>query len=77
MPSAVRLAHPRPVLADPDPKLIQLPQLCQRVGLSRTTIYRLIRAGTFPKPIKIATTSVWATRLVDAWVEAQIAASEQ
>jgi len=60
-----------------DPRLLKLPQVCQRVGLSRTTIYQLVAAGTFPKPIKIRSTSLWATRLVDAWVEQQIAASER
>lgn len=74
MPPAVALAA---LPDDPAPKLLKLPQVCRRVGLSRTTIYQLVAAGTFPKPIKIRSTSLWATRQVDAWVEQQIAASER
>ena len=32
-------------------QLISLKQLCLAVGLHRTTIYRKVRAGTFPRPV--------------------------
>ncbi|MDO8369891.1 MAG: AlpA family phage regulatory protein [Candidatus Nitrotoga sp.] len=37
-------------------------------GLSRTTIYRLIKAGKFPRPLSIGTGSVrWRQSDVIAW----------
>ena len=76
--SPVRLVVPTspPSAADEDPKLLTLPQVCRRVGVGPTKIYDLIRKGRFPRPVKIGNMSRWPTRKVDAWVEAQIAASE-
>lgn len=40
-------------------KLIRLPEVEARVGLKRTTIYRLIKDAKFPAPIKQGTGSFW------------------
>jgi len=34
-------------------KLIKLEAVTEKVGIGRDTIYRLARAGKFPKPIKV------------------------
>lgn len=48
-------------------RLIRLPQVLERVGLSRSAIYAMIKAGEFPKPIKL-------TARAAAWVEADVSA---
>lgn len=42
-------------------------------GLAPSTIYRDVKRGTFPKPVKIGTVSVWPEREVQAVLNARIA----
>ena len=47
-----------------------------RTGLSRSSIYAGIKAGTFPKPIQHGAQSVgWLESEIDAWLRERIAAS--
>lgn len=40
-------------------------------GMSRSSIYRLMHAGTFPAPVRVGTRAVrWRWRDIEAWVEA-------
>lgn len=49
--------------------LLRLAAVKQRTGLGRTTIYRKIAAGTFPKQVNISVGLVaWYERDIDAWV---------
>jgi prophage regulatory protein len=48
-----------------EPRLLPWPQLQQRIPLSRTTVWRRIRDGRFPRPLQISPGRV-------AWVEAEI-----
>lgn len=50
-------------------RLLRLPQVLERVGLSRPTLYRRIEAGEFPKQIKLGTSSAWPESEVSAYVE--------
>lgn len=53
--------------------LIKLPQVIEKTGRGRTTIYT---DPTFPKPVKIGTRAVaWVQSEVDAWIAQRIAAS--
>lgn len=45
--------------------LLRAHEVCRRTTLSRTAIYRAIRLGTFPRPVKV-------TKFVSAWREADI-----
>ncbi len=57
-------------------KLIRLPELKNRVPLSRSAIYLLVSKGQFPKPISMSTRSVaWIESEIDAWVAARISAA--
>jgi len=47
------------------------------VGLSRSSIYARIQAGTFPSPIKMGHSSGWIETEVQAWIERQIAATRE
>lgn len=59
--------------ATPD-RLIRMPELLQRTGLSRTTIYRRIGNGTFPRGVPIGANScVWHASAVDRWIAAPMA----
>jgi prophage regulatory protein len=56
--------------------LLRLPGVIQRVGLSRSTIYRLVRAGSFPEPITIAgRLRAWPESEIDQWIDERIASS--
>lgn len=53
--------------------ILRRPKVEKRTGLSRSTIYLLIKKGTFPKPIKLGERSVgWVEAEVDAWLEGRI-----
>ncbi|MFY2765438.1 helix-turn-helix transcriptional regulator [Arenimonas sp. MALMAid1274] len=55
-------------------QLLRLPTMIRRTGLSRSSIYRRVAAGTFPSPVKIGERScAWASHEVDAWIAATIA----
>ncbi len=38
----------------PEPRIIYRPEVEQRTQWSKASIYHLMRAGTFPKPVKLA-----------------------
>ncbi|MBL1320108.1 MAG: AlpA family transcriptional regulator [Methylophaga sp.] len=45
-------------------------------GLSGSSIYRMAKSGTFPKPIKLGVrSSGWIASEVDQWLDDRIAAS--
>lgn len=57
------------------PRLERIASVCARTGLSRSSLYRLIRAGDFPSPVPLAgRTRAWDAAAVDAWISACIAA---
>ena len=50
-------------------RLVPLRVLCAVTGLSRSTVYRMVAAGAFPKPVKISKGRVaWREREVLAWL---------
>jgi len=50
-------------------RLIRLPEVKHRVGLGRSTIYRWMAEGKFPKPVQLGGYSVaWAEDEVEAWI---------
>lgn len=60
------------------PALLRLPSVCSLVGLSKSQVYRLIRAGEFPAAIRLGANSVaWPAERVHAWVADKINASAQ
>ncbi|MDZ7895358.1 MAG: AlpA family phage regulatory protein [Sphingobium sp.] len=57
----------------PGERLLRLRDVLDRVGLSTTTLYRRIRAGEFPKPMKLsAGVSRWRESQVDGWIAEKI-----
>lgn len=49
-------------------KFLRLPEVRERVGLSRSQIYKMIQEGGFPAPVKLAPqVSVWPDRDIESW----------
>jgi prophage regulatory protein len=43
-------------------------------GLARSTIYKLIKKGSFPKPIQLTDRAVaWPSNLIESWVSEKLA----
>ena len=69
----IRSETSRPVQprAPPSRKL-RFPDVIECTGLSRTTIWRRIKAGTFPAPISLGENSVgWPEHTITEWIESR------
>lgn len=50
-------------------RLIRIDEVCQRVGLGKSTVYVMMRDGRFPKPYKISFGAVrWSEEEIAAWI---------
>jgi prophage regulatory protein len=55
--------------APPD-RLIRLPEVLRRVGVSKSTLYRMIREGAFPGGHRLShRVTVWSEIKLAAWVD--------
>ncbi|CDH07746.1 conserved hypothetical protein [Xenorhabdus bovienii str. oregonense] len=55
---------------------IKLPEVCRRTGLGKSTIYKYISEGKFPKQIKVGShASAFVESEVDTWINRRIIAS--
>lgn len=55
---------------------IRLPELTQKLGVCRSTVYKLIKDQDFPKPVKITKrASAWNEDEVQAYLQRQQATS--
>ncbi len=58
------------------PKILRLPAVIDKTGLSRATIYLKISKKTFPSPISLGERSVgWLESEVETWIQHQIECS--
>ena len=49
--------------------ILRFAQVREKTGLSRATVYRRIRAGTFPIPLDLGNGRLgWIDEEIDAWV---------
>ena len=56
------------------PHFLRISEVIRRVGVSRPTIYRWMREGTFPKQIQLGSRSVvWNEQEVIKWMEDRMA----
>ena len=54
-------------------RLIRLPEVQHRVGLGRSTIYRWMSEGKFPKPVQLGGYAVaWMEDEIAEWIAARI-----
>jgi len=58
-----------------DPRvLLRLREICEIVGLSRSSIYKAIQERRFPKPVHAGVRAVrWRSRDIDLWLNAKVA----
>ena len=55
-------------------KLIKLKQVMECTGLARSTVYKFMAEGQFPKPVKLGVRMVaWVEAEIQAWVNEKIA----
>ena len=70
-------------ITKPKTRLIRLPEVLNRTGYGRTSIYRKMEEGTFPKCLKLGSpvkdptqfdsrAIAWIEDEVDQWVESRI-----
>jgi prophage regulatory protein len=58
-------------------RILRLQQLKERTGLSRSTLYSLIKVGQFPAPIQLGARAVgWLSTDVESWIASRIKASK-
>jgi len=54
-------------------KHLRLPAVIDATGLSRSTIYDMMKAGTFPRPVNLSSRAVaWPESMVAAWLAKRI-----
>lgn len=54
-------------------RLIRLPEVQHRVGLGRSTIYRWMAEGKFPKSVQLGGYAVaWADADIDEWIRLRV-----
>lgn len=49
-------------------KRLRLPQITEKTGWKRSTIYKKIKSGEFPKPKKDGRISYWLSTEIDEWI---------
>ena len=54
-------------------RILRLPEVQRRTGLSRSTIYVRLEQGLFPKPVSLGARAVgWIESEVDEWIRQRI-----
>ena len=68
--------RPRSESAHPPIRILRLPEVQARTGLSRSTIYLRLEQGRFPRPVALGARAVgWIESEIDAWIRERIAES--
>lgn len=55
-----------------DLTLLRLPTVLQRTGFSRSCVYKLIKQGSFPPPIKVGRMSGWISSEINTWIRQKV-----
>lgn len=59
-------------------KILRLSAVIESTGLARSTIYKLVGLGEFPKPVPLVGRSVgWVEYEVHEWIKGRIAQRDQ
>ena len=58
-------------------KLLRLPEVITMTGKPRNSIYRGMKDGQFPRPLKIGTRAVaWPEEVIQSWIASRVVASK-
>ena len=53
----------------PNDRLLRLPEVKAKTGLSRTTIYRRVTERTFPRPVSLGGNAIaWRESAINQWI---------
>ena len=56
----------------PRRRVLRRPEVEDRTGLARSTIYKLIKLDEFPEPVRLGTRTVgWVEGEIEAWIESR------
>jgi len=61
------------------PALLRLPAVLSRVGVSKATLHRWMKAGMFPQSVALTptrSTVAWSAAAVNAWIASKLAAND-
>jgi prophage regulatory protein len=59
-------------------KILRLPNVLDRTGLSRSTVYLRVTEGRFPRPVSLGARAVgWIETEVEEWIASQIEVSRE
>jgi len=59
-------------------KILRLPIVLDRTGLSRSTVYQRVTEGRFPRPVSLGDRAVgWIETEDEEWIACQIEASRE
>lgn len=62
-----------PHMADALGRLLRVADVIEETSLSRTTLWRMVKAGTFPAPNRIGTNRIaWPESRISAWKHARL-----
>ena len=52
------------------PRLLRIPEVCERVGFKSSKVWEMARSGTFPQPVRLGPkVSAWREHEVTEWVQ--------
>ncbi len=50
-------------------RILRRPQVLRRIGLGKSTLYRMLDGGTFPRPVKLGLHAVgWREDEIEDWL---------
>jgi prophage regulatory protein len=53
-------------------QILRMREVIQRIGLSRSTIYKLMENNDFPKPMKLGAQAIgWRDTDIDVWISSR------
>ncbi len=59
-------------------RLLRLPEVLRMCGISKSQLYRMVRSGEFPAPVRISRRAVaWRGKDLLAWLEERPVASSR
>ena len=60
---------------DTQPQILRIGAVTERTGLARSTVYKWISRGQFPRPVKLGARAVgWHRSDIEAWIAGRPAA---
>lgn len=51
--------------------LIRLPEVLRRIGVGRSTLYKLMGSGQFPEPVRFSRVLTWRDSDIQDWIDRQ------